>query len=256
MVAAASDPFEALGDPTRRRILELLGREPQSVAVLADQLPVSRPAVSRHLRLLKEAGFVEEVPEGTRRVYHVRDDGLEAIRAYLEQVWGEAAARLRLVAENTEPREPTVIEPLLVEVELECPADHAFATWTERFGVWWPPGHRTSGDPEATVHLEPRLGGRIFERTSDGREIDWGEVTEWDPPRRLGYLWHIRRGREQATDVRIHFVDDRPGTSVVRIEHTGWERLGAEGQAWRDANRGGWAGLLPHFKVAAENEEG
>jgi DNA-binding transcriptional ArsR family regulator len=103
-VAAATDPFDALGDPTRRRILELLGREPQSVAVLAGQLPVSRPAVSRHLRVLKEAGFVEEAPAGTRRVYHVREDGLDAIRAYLEQVWGEAAARLRLVAENTDRR--------------------------------------------------------------------------------------------------------------------------------------------------------
>jgi DNA-binding transcriptional ArsR family regulator len=102
--SGAADPFDALGDPTRRRILELLGHEPQSVAVLADQLPVSRPAVSRHLRLLKEAGFVAEVAEGTRRVYHVRDDGLEAIRAGLEQIWGEAAARLRLVAENTPPR--------------------------------------------------------------------------------------------------------------------------------------------------------
>jgi DNA-binding transcriptional ArsR family regulator len=99
--ARAPDPFDALGDPTRRRILELLRREPQSVAVLAGQLPVSRPAVSRHLRLLKDAGFVEEVAEGTRRVYHVRDEGLEAVRAGLEQIWGEAAARLRLVAENT-----------------------------------------------------------------------------------------------------------------------------------------------------------
>ena len=104
MAEPATHPFEALGDPTRRRILQLLGDEPQSVAVLADQLPVSRPAVSRHLRVLKEAGFVEEVPEGTRRVYHVRGEGLEAVRAYLEQVWGEAAARLRLVAENTERR--------------------------------------------------------------------------------------------------------------------------------------------------------
>jgi DNA-binding transcriptional ArsR family regulator len=100
-VAAVTDPFDALGDPTRRRILQLLGAEPQSVAVLADQLPVSRPAVSRHLRLLKEAGFVEEVPHGTRRVYHVREDGLEAMRSYLEDVWGEAAARFALLADNT-----------------------------------------------------------------------------------------------------------------------------------------------------------
>jgi DNA-binding transcriptional ArsR family regulator len=103
--AAATDPFDALGDPVRRRILELLGREAQSVAVLADQLPVSRPAVSRHLRVLKDAGFVHEVPHGTRRVYHVRDEGLQAVQTYLLQVWGEAAARLRLVAENTVPGE-------------------------------------------------------------------------------------------------------------------------------------------------------
>lgn len=107
MTTPATDPFDALGDPTRRRILQMLGSEPQSVAVLAEQLPVSRPAVSRHLRVLKEAGFVQEVPEGTRRVYHVREGGLEAIRSYLEQVWGEAAGRLRLVAENTEPRNRT-----------------------------------------------------------------------------------------------------------------------------------------------------
>lgn len=106
MAEPAADPFEALGDPTRRRILQLLGREPQSVAVLAHQLPVSRPAVSRHLRVLKEVGFVEEVPDGTRRVYHVRDEGLVAVHEYLEQVWGEAAARLRLLAENTERHGP------------------------------------------------------------------------------------------------------------------------------------------------------
>lgn len=106
MPAAATDPFDALGDLTRRRILEMLAREPQSVACLADQLPVSRPAVSRHLRVLKEAGFVEDVPDGTRRIYHVRDEGLGAVQAYLAQVWGEAAARLRLVAENTQPADP------------------------------------------------------------------------------------------------------------------------------------------------------
>jgi hypothetical protein len=147
-----------------------------------------------------------------------------------------------------------MIPPLLVEVELGCSAAHAFTVWTERFGLWWPPGHTTSGDPDATIHLEPRLGGRIFERTSDGREVDWGEVTDWDPPRRLGYLWHIRRTREVATDVLVHFEDTAPGGSRIRIQHTGWERLGEEGPTWRDANRGGWASLIPHFKRAAEQE--
>lgn len=100
------DPFEALGDPNRRAIVELLGAaaaagdDGRSVQELADALPISRPAVSRHLRLLKRAGLVVEEPRGTRRIYRLHDEGIEAVRSYLERVWGEAAARFRLVAEN------------------------------------------------------------------------------------------------------------------------------------------------------------
>jgi DNA-binding transcriptional ArsR family regulator len=101
---AARDPFEALGDPTRREILSLLGRGDCSVQEIAAALPISRPAVSRHLRLLKEAGFVAEEPRGTRRIYRLREEGLDAVQAYLQRVWGEAAARFRLVAENTTER--------------------------------------------------------------------------------------------------------------------------------------------------------
>jgi DNA-binding transcriptional ArsR family regulator len=101
--APNGDPFEALGDANRRAIVELLGSGGLSVQELADALPISRPAVSRHLRLLKAAGLVVEEPRGTRRVYRLHDRGVEAVRAYLERVWGEAAARYRLVAENTAP---------------------------------------------------------------------------------------------------------------------------------------------------------
>jgi len=100
----ARDPFEALGDPNRRAIVELLAAGTgRSVQELADALPISRPAVSRHLRLLKEAGLVREEPVGTRRIYRLHDEGIEAVRAYLERVWGEAAARFTLVASNTTP---------------------------------------------------------------------------------------------------------------------------------------------------------
>jgi DNA-binding transcriptional ArsR family regulator len=95
------DPFEALGDPTRREILRLLSDGDKPVREIADALPISRPAVSRHLRLLKDAGMVSEQPDGTRRIYHLRDEGMEAVRAYLEGVWGQAARRFRMVAENT-----------------------------------------------------------------------------------------------------------------------------------------------------------
>jgi DNA-binding transcriptional ArsR family regulator len=99
------DPFDALGDPQRRRILELLGERKRSVRELADELPVSRPAVSRHLKLLKDAGLVIEEPRGTRRIYALQDEGVDAVQRYLEQVWGDAAARFRLVAENTQRSE-------------------------------------------------------------------------------------------------------------------------------------------------------
>jgi DNA-binding transcriptional ArsR family regulator len=98
------DPFEALGDPTRRDILRLLSDGDLPVGEIAAALPVSRPAVSRHLRLLKEAGLVAETTEGTRHIYHLENEGLVAVRQYLEAVWGEAAMRFSLVAGNTERR--------------------------------------------------------------------------------------------------------------------------------------------------------
>jgi DNA-binding transcriptional ArsR family regulator len=102
--ASRADPFEALGDENRRSILRLLGAEGRSVTEIAAELPISRPAVSRHLRLLREAGLVTEERRGTRRIYHLHSRGVAAVQAYLEQVWGDAAARYRLLAENTAPR--------------------------------------------------------------------------------------------------------------------------------------------------------
>jgi DNA-binding transcriptional ArsR family regulator len=103
MAAPAGDPFEALGDPNRRAIVEILGQGGRSVREIADALPISRPAVSRHLRLLKEAGLVVEEPQGTRNIYRLHDKGVEAVQRYFTQVWGEVAARFRLVAENVRP---------------------------------------------------------------------------------------------------------------------------------------------------------
>lgn len=100
VVESAHVALEALGDPSRRAILEILAAGPSSVQSIADQLPISRPAVSRHLRLLKEAHLVADQPHGTQRRYELRAEGVDAIRAYFEQVWGEAATRFTLTAEN------------------------------------------------------------------------------------------------------------------------------------------------------------
>jgi DNA-binding transcriptional ArsR family regulator len=104
MSRQATNPFDALADPHRRAILELLHGGARSVREIADAMPITRPAVSRHLRLLKQAGLVTSSPEGTRRLYRLHDQGLGAVRAYLEEVWGDAAARFRSVAENSEAR--------------------------------------------------------------------------------------------------------------------------------------------------------
>jgi uncharacterized protein YndB with AHSA1/START domain len=145
-----------------------------------------------------------------------------------------------------------VIEPLRLSQELDCAPDHAFTVWTARLGTWWPPGHSASGDPDTVVTLEPRLGGRIFERTSAGVEIDWGEITEWEPPDRLAYRWYIGRRPDEFTDVELTFVALAGDRSRLDIVHSGWERLGADAGSWRDANTGGWRALLPSFVVAAQ----
>lgn len=93
----------ALADPTRRRILERLRSGPKPVGAIAAGLPVSRPAVSQHLKILKEAGLVREEPEGTRRIYHIDPKGLGVLRAWLDRFWDDALEAFRSEVES-EPR--------------------------------------------------------------------------------------------------------------------------------------------------------
>ena len=95
--------LEVLGDPTRRTIFERLGQGPLSVGELAEGLPVSRPAVSQHLRVLKDAGLVSDSRDGTRRLYRVEPRGLAELRAYFDSFWGEALERF--AAEARKERE-------------------------------------------------------------------------------------------------------------------------------------------------------
>jgi hypothetical protein len=143
-----------------------------------------------------------------------------------------------------------VIEPLRLTLEVDRTAAHAFTVWTSGIATWWPSDHTVTGSPGLTVVLEPRVGGRIFERTESGAEHDWGEVTVWDPPSRLEYLWFLRADRSDATDVAISFVPTGGSQARVEITHTGWERLGTRGGAWRDRNHQGWSTLLPHYTAA------
>jgi DNA-binding transcriptional ArsR family regulator len=90
-----------LGDPMRRAIFEMLARRPSSVGELADQLPISRPAVSQHLKALKDGGLVVSEPQGTRRVYRLNPQGVAALRSWLDGVWEHALAGFHKFAEQT-----------------------------------------------------------------------------------------------------------------------------------------------------------
>jgi DNA-binding transcriptional ArsR family regulator len=95
-----SDAWTALGDPTRKAIFELLADRPRAVGELAGELPVSRPAVSQHLRVLKDAGLVIDRSVGTRRIYRVDPDGLATLRAELDRFWGKALAGYKAAVEQ------------------------------------------------------------------------------------------------------------------------------------------------------------
>jgi DNA-binding transcriptional ArsR family regulator len=93
------DALGLLGDPSRRAIVELLARRPSSVSELAQQLPLSRPAVSQHLRVLKDGGLVVSQAQGTRRVYRLNPDGVTALRAYLDRIWDDALTAFQKAVE-------------------------------------------------------------------------------------------------------------------------------------------------------------
>jgi DNA-binding transcriptional ArsR family regulator len=101
----AADPWAALGDPTRRAIFERLAARPSAVGELAEKLPVSRPAVSQHLKVLKEAGLVTDDPVGTRRIYRVSTDGVGRLRADLDRFWSGALAAYKTLVETPDQEE-------------------------------------------------------------------------------------------------------------------------------------------------------
>jgi uncharacterized protein YndB with AHSA1/START domain len=150
--------------------------------------------------------------------------------------------------------ERSVTEPLIVEFDVDTPAGHAFDLWTRRCAAWWPPRHTVSGDP-ASITFEPRPGGRIVERASNGDEHEWGEVLEWEPPVRLRYLWHLFFDRTEATEVEVTFtqVDER---TTVRLEQRGWERLGAAGVQRRDRTHTAWAAITDSYARAIADVAG
>ena len=106
MVTYRADGWQALGDPTRRAIFERLAERPQAVGELASELPISRPAVSQHLKVLKDAGLVVDRAAGNRRIYQVNPEGVGALRAQLDRFWSKALATYKEVVEQSTEEAP------------------------------------------------------------------------------------------------------------------------------------------------------
>lgn len=246
--------MDALGDPTRRAIFEQLRSGPRAVGELAEELPVSRPAVSQHLRVLKEAGLVTERRQGTRRLYRLDPDGLGAVRAYFDGFWTQVFADFKAAADNREEKEMTVqAQDLTIRksVTVAAPLDEAFELFTERLASWWPLDTLSIGKERIeTVVVDGRAGGRVYERLDDGAEAEWATVTEWEPPHRLALSWHVNQERPAPTEIEVHFSEESAGTRVD-LEHRGWERYEDAQEASSDYETG-WDLVLGRYVQAAD----
>jgi uncharacterized protein YndB with AHSA1/START domain len=133
--------------------------------------------------------------------------------------------------------------------EVAASVEHAFEVWTARTGMWWPRSHTMGGDRHERIVFEREAGGRIYERTVDGEEHEWGEVVAWEPPHRVEYLWHLFFDRSEATTVEVTFTG-LDGATRVRIRQSGFERLGAPGQVRRDRTDAAWDAITGLYRAA------
>jgi uncharacterized protein YndB with AHSA1/START domain len=139
-------------------------------------------------------------------------------------------------------------------VVVDCPQEYAFELFTERIHSWWPHESHSPADerPESTT-FEPRVGGRLYDRTANGEEHEWATVLVWEPPARFVVDWHVSPGRP-STELEVRFVPEGDGTRV-ELEHRGWERYGDEAAETYASYNGGWETVLKPFVAAASQEE-
>jgi uncharacterized protein YndB with AHSA1/START domain len=137
---------------------------------------------------------------------------------------------------------------------VNCPLEVAFRVWTEQIDRWWPKGHSRSGDLATIVCLEPRVGGRLYERTSDGVEYTWGEVFIWEPPHHLAYHWYLGSSAAQPTRVDVRFSAYADGYTQVAVTHRGPELIG---ELWVRTNTrfaAAWDNVLAAYTTAYQQE--
>jgi uncharacterized protein YndB with AHSA1/START domain len=150
---------------------------------------------------------------------------------------------------------PAVRKVIVVNVEPE----RAFSVFTENMGKWWPKEHHIGGSPLVAVVVEPRSGGRWYEKDEDGSECQWGTVLVYEPPRRVVFAWHLNGDFEfvadpaRASEVEVRFIPESSHKTRVELEHRHFERHGESGDRLRTEvdKPGGWTYVLAGYLQAA-----
>ena len=148
------------------------------------------------------------------------------------------------------------------KITVGVPVERAFRVFTDSFNTWWPREYHIGQTDIAEAILEPREGGRWYERGADGSECDWGRVLAWEPPHRLVVTWQINGewrfdpDPQHASEIEERYTANGPGQTLVELEHRLLDRL-VGGQAIHDAigQGGGWSSVLERFAKVAANEE-
>jgi uncharacterized protein YndB with AHSA1/START domain len=142
------------------------------------------------------------------------------------------------------------IAPIRKTVSVAAPPERVFALFTGHMGAWWPKGMTIGASPPVEVLIEPRAGGRWFERAEDKAETNWGRVLAWDPPRRLLLAWQIDAtwafDPSFETELELTFTPEAGGTRVD-MEHRNLERFGESAAKMAEMLGGGWPGIMDGF---------
>lgn len=165
--------------------------------------------------------------------------------------------------------ESTVQEAVVRKsVRVRANVERAFSVFVEQMETWWPATHHLAPTPFELIVVEPRVGGRWYERDARGVEGEWGKVLQWDPPHRVAFSWHVGPGHDRpdwvcdpdpakASEVEIRFSDGGSGTTLVELEHS---KLDRHGEGWEQLRAlfegpGAWQGILNLFAGRMEKEE-
>jgi DNA-binding transcriptional ArsR family regulator len=258
-MAVDTAQLTALGDPTRRTIFELIAERPRSVVEITRQVPVSQSAVSQHLKVLRDSRLVRAEPKGASNVYHVDPHGLGQMRAWLDRFWSKTLAAYKVVVEQP-PKEfamntRVAVTSVKQSIVVEAPIARAFKVFTEQFGSFKPPEHNMLGVEIAETVFEPRVGGHIYDRGTDGSECRWARVLAYEPPDRvllswdISPQWQIETDPERTSEWEVRFTAETPNRTRVELEHRKLERHGDGWEGVRDGVAGdqGWPLYLRRY---------